>query len=268
MSVAEKPIESDADNRQQKRVWRPWRLARRVLAFVYAAPILINAAIYVASGNFEWWNADRSSAGLLSAPTPGEPARVRIFAARTVRWRGVMAVHTWVVLKEAGGAYERFDVTGFGANPLSRDRMAPDARWLGAMPEVVFASDGAAAETLIPRMRAAIAAYPHQRNGDYIAWPGPNSNTFVASVMAATPEIATPLPSLAIGKDYPWDGRWIGLTPSRTGVRATLGGYAGVTAGWVEGIELNILGAVAGVDIRRPAIKLPALGRFGMAAFP
>ena len=32
--------------------------------------------------------------------------------------------------------------------------------------------------------------------------------------------------------------------------------------------EAGILGAVAGVDIRRPAIKLPALGRFGMAAWP
>ena len=32
--------------------------------------------------------------------------------------------------------------------------------------------------------------------------------------------------------------------------------------------NLNFLGAVAGIDIRRPAIKLPALGRFGVAAFP
>ena len=28
------------------------------------------------------------------------------------------------------------------------------------------------------------------------------------------------------------------------------------------------LGAVAGLDVRRPAIKLPALGRIGMAAWP
>jgi hypothetical protein len=33
----------------------------------------------------------------------------------------------------------------------------------------------------------------------------------------------------------------------------------------MEGIEVNILGAVAGVDIRRPALKLPGLGRFGIA---
>ncbi|HEV7440013.1 MAG TPA: DUF3750 domain-containing protein, partial [Methylobacterium sp.] len=65
-------------------------------------------------------------------------------------------------------------------------------------------------------------------------------------------------------KDFPFDGRWAGLTPSGTGVRLNLGGYLGVTFGWVEGLEVNILGAVAGLDFRRPAVKLPALGRFGV----
>ena len=39
--------------------------------------------------------------------------------------------------------------------------------------------------------------------------------------------------------------------------------YGGVTLGWTEGIEVNILGAVAGLDIRRPALKLPGFGRIG-----
>ena len=30
-----------------------------------------------------------------------------------------------------------------------------------------------------------------------------------------------------------------------------------------EGVEVNLLCAVAGIDIRRPAIKLPGLGRLG-----
>jgi hypothetical protein len=33
--------------------------------------------------------------------------------------------------------------------------------------------------------------------------------------------------------------------------------------GWVEGIEINLLGAVLGIEVRRPAISLPGLGRFG-----
>ena len=72
------------------------------------------------------------------------------------------------------------------------------------------------------------------------------------------------LPPTAIGKDYPYDGRWLRRTPSGTGLRLTLGGYAGLTVGWVEGVEVNVLGAVAGLDVRRPGIKLPGLGRLGV----
>lgn len=61
---------------------------------------------------------------------------------------------------------------------------------------------------------------------------------------------------------------WVGVTPSGTGVFATLGGYLGVTAGWVEGLELNFLGAVLGIDWRYPALKLPGLGRVGIAIKP
>jgi hypothetical protein len=72
------------------------------------------------------------------------------------------------------------------------------------------------------------------------------------------------LPTTAIGKDFPYGGRWIGWTPSRTGIRVNLAGYAGLTIGWVEGLEVNLLGGVAGIDLRRPGIKLPALGRIGI----
>ena len=44
----------------------------------------------------------------------------------------------------------------------------------------------------------------------------------------------------------------------------SLFGVVGIKAGWVEGIELNLLGLVAGLDLRHPAIKLPGLGRLGI----
>jgi hypothetical protein len=53
---------------------------------------------------------------------------------------------------------------------------------------------------------------------------------------------------------------------SGTGVYVSLAGYFGLTIGWVEGLEVNFFGAVVGFDIRRPALKLPGLGRFGIAA--
>jgi hypothetical protein len=47
-----------------------------------------------------------------------------------------------------------------------------------------------------------------------------------------------------------------------------LGGYVGLTIGWVEGVELNFFGGVLGFDLRRPALKFPGLGRIGVAAGP
>ena len=78
------------------------------------------------------------------------------------------------------------------------------------------------------------------------------------------PGVKAVLPPTAIGKDFPYDGRWLKRTASRTGISFTLGGYAGLTIGWVEGIELSLLGLVVGVDVRRPALKLPGLGRIGI----
>jgi hypothetical protein len=229
-------------------------------------PLSVSAALYMRDGvGAGWWNADRSSAGLLPPAPQHRQAVVRVFAAETVRWRGIFATHCWIVLKPEGAAgYTRYDYTAWG-EPIRVNGFAPDGRWFGRRPEIIFAADGEQAAALIPRMQAAITGYTWRNLGDYRAWPGPNSNTFVAAVMDAVPEIPFALPPTAIGKDYPYDGRWFRVSPSGPGFRLTLGGYAGVTLGWVEGIEINFLGAVVGLDLRRPAVKLPGLGRLGMA---
>jgi hypothetical protein len=243
------------------------RLLLVLFVVVFLLPIGVSAGLYLRDGiGRDWWGADRSSAGLLppAAETPG--AVVRVFAAPTVRWRGIFAVHSWIVLKPEGApAYTRYDVTAWG-DPLRVNGFVPDGRWFGRAPEVVFAADGAAAAALIPRMQAAIDAYAWRRRGDYRAWPGPNSNTFVAAVLEAVPEAGVTLPPTAIGRDWPHDGRWLRPAAGGAGLRLTLGGYAGVTLGVVEGLEVNILGTVAGIDLLRPAIKLPGLGRIGFGA--
>lgn len=229
------------------------------------APVALSAARYWDVAHSEWWTADRSSAGLLPPARARSDSLVRVYAARTVRWKGIFAIHTWIVLKQGAGAYERYDLTAWG-EPIRINGFVPDGRWFGQIPSVIYAADGAQADTLIPRMRAAIAEYKYRHLGDYKAWPGPNSNTFVASVLAAVPETGATLPATAIGKDFPADGRWLAPTPSRTGVRLSLSGYAGLTIAWVEGIQVNLLGAVIGVDLRRPALQLPGLGRIGVSA--
>ncbi|MCX4194656.1 DUF3750 domain-containing protein [Methylobacterium organophilum] len=241
-----------------------FRIALLALAALFLVPVAVSALLYATRASGDWRLADRSSAGLLPRADAHPGAVLCIFSARTVSWRGIVATHSWIVLKEAGArAYSRFDYTAWG-QPIWVDRFVPDGRWFGNPPTTVFAADGPEAETMLPRIRQAVAEYRYSRPGDYVVWPGPNSNTFVAAVMAAVPEIRASLPTTAIGKDFPYDGRWIGPTPSRTGIRLNLGGYAGLTLGWVEGLELNLLGAVAGIDLRRPGIKLPALGRVGL----
>ncbi len=234
-------------------------------ALLYLLPLGISAGLYAASGRGAGWQtADRSSAGLLPDPATHRPAVLRVLAAQTVRWRGIFAVHCWIVFKEEGAArYTRYDYTAWG-EPIRLNGFEPDGRWFGARPEVVHAADGAAAAAMIPRVRQAIEAYAFRNRGDYRAWPGPNSNTFVAAVLDGLPELHLALPPTAIGKDFPYDGRWLRATPSGTGLRLSLGGYGGLTLAWVEGVELSILGAVAGLDLRRPAVKLPGLGRIGL----
>jgi hypothetical protein len=224
-------------------------LGARALWFVYQN----NAAA-------SWSQANWSSAGLLPPAEAGAPALIRIYAARTGRWRGVVAHHSWIVVKEEGAArYSRFDKVGWGS-PVRTDGWAPDARWFSHEPETVLAIDGAEAARLIPRIREAVADYPHGGARGYRAWPGPNSNTFVAHVAREVPELRASLPSTALGKDWTPERFFVGRTISGTGLRVSVAGYAGLAVGWVEGIEINLMGLVAGIDPRRLGIKLPGWG--------
>jgi hypothetical protein len=153
-----------------------------------AAPVAVSATLYAFSARAENWQmADRSSAGLLPPAQAKSEAAVRIYAARTVRWRGIFAVHSWIVFKDRNApTYTRYDYTAWG-EPIRVNGFAADGRWFGEVPETVFAADGAEAEKLIPKIRTAIANYEHRNYGDYRAWPGPNSNTFVAAILDAVP---------------------------------------------------------------------------------
>ena len=240
--------------------------AALVFALAFLLPLAAHAAWWLSREQPASWSAaDWSSAGLLPPAASAPEAMVRVYAARAGRWKGVFAHHMWLVLKEPGGArYERFDKVGWG-RPVRRDGWAADARWYGNPPELVGALTGPDAAALIPRLRRAIEDYPHDRVGGYRLWPGPNSNSFIAQVLAAAPDFAPALPPTAIGKDWR-EGAYLGPPPGGLGLELSWAGVFGLTVGWVEGIELNLFGAVAGLDLRRPALKLPGFGRIGAAA--
>jgi len=208
-------------------------------------------------------DANWSSTGALPAATEHPEARVLVLSGRTGGWKGVVAVHSWIVFKgENAPRWTRYDVVGWG-NPVRLNGWAPDARWYGTPPTVVADIKGREAQVLIPKIEQAVKDYRYSSYGDYRLWPGPNSNSFVATVLRAIPEVGVTMPPNAIGRDFRPEP-YFGWTDSGTGVEANLWGLFGVKLGWVEGLEVNFLGLVAGLDIRDPAIKLPGYGRIGL----
>ena len=60
-------------------------------------------------------------------------ARLLVFTGRTGRWKGIFAVHSWVVFKpKNAAAWNRYDVVGWG-QPVRSNGWAPDGRWFGTL---------------------------------------------------------------------------------------------------------------------------------------
>jgi hypothetical protein len=243
------------------------RVLATIAALFYLLPVGYSAAAYFFGGPHEHWSrADRSSIGLAPLPDREPEALVHVYSARAHSWRGIFATHNWVALKPTRAAtWERLEVIGFGVNrgrPAVRSGPGvPDGRWYGHDPTLLAQLRGGAAEAAIPRLRAAAAEYAYPKR--YTAWPGPNSNTFIAHLARRVPELRVDLPATAIGKNYPVDGV-VAPTPSGTGWQLTFG-LAGIAVGIEEGLEIDIIGLAAGLDFRRPALRLPGIGRLGMA---
>ncbi|SFH97425.1 DUF3750 domain-containing protein [Modicisalibacter xianhensis] len=211
-----------------------------------------------------WSTADRSTAGLAPLPEQAREAIVQVYAARAFNWRGAFGVHTWIATKSQDATfYHVYEVTRWrGAVHTSRQRN-PDRAWYGNPPQLLADYRGAAATQLIASIAEAAAAYP--RAGEYRIWPGPNSNTFTAWVIRQVPGLRVHFPPTAIGKDYLLDG-WTAETPSESGYQISLAGLFGILVAGDEGIEVNLLGLVFGIDYAAPALKLPGIGRLGVGA--
>ena len=218
-----------------------------------------------ATGEGGWRTAARHSAGIAPDPaTLAGTAIVQVYAAATYGWRGYFAVHPWIIYKRAGeAAYTRYDVIGWGRGTVVRRNYAlPDGLWFGAMPRVLVDHRGAGVEAMIEDIEAAIARYPHA--DEYRSYPGPNSNTFLAHIGREVPALRLDLPANAIGKDYRPVSRPLGVSPSGSGLQFSLLGLFGLSVGFEEGLELNLLGLGFGIDLNSPALRLPAIGRVGL----
>jgi hypothetical protein len=245
-------------------------MKRRHVIFFSLLGYLLLAVLYVGwSGSVsanDWRSASREPAGLAPDPVTTREAVVQVYAARTVGWRGYIGVHTWIAVKRTDAPrFTVHEVIGYrlrrtGTVVVASDRH-PDGYWFGAKPELLSDLRGVGVDDVIARIEAATRTYPYADT--YHVWPGPNSNTFVAWVLRAAPELRADLPPTAIGKDY------LGLvpvrkTPSGTGVQLNAFGLVGVMAGVEEGVELNVLGLTFGIDPGSLSLKLPLIGRVGL----
>lgn len=252
----------------RKQGWLGRGLVAVLLAFFVPLGLALTEHFADGAQAFDWRSARRDSSGQAPDPAQTPEAVIQVYAARAVRWRGALGVHTWIAAKPQGAAgYTRFEVMGFGVargGEAVRVRAGvADAYWYGNRPTLLRElRGGEAVDRLIARLHAEAEAYPYQH--EYRIWPGPNSNTFIAHLARAVPELRVDLPPTAIGKDYLPGGGVFARAPSGSGVQLSLGGLLGLILAPEEGVELNLLGLSVGLDFAPPALKLPGLGRIGL----
>ncbi len=241
------------------------RRSALVLIVLLSGPLLVAIAGDVRLDG-DWRTASRDVTGIAPDPAVTHEAVVQVYAARAFNWRGVFAVHTWIAVKPARApAFTVYQVLGWrawrGEPVVAATPERPDRLWYGNRPEVIAELRGAPAAEAIAAVERAVAVYPHARG--YRLWPGPNSNTFTAFVAREVPQLGLHLPVTAIGKDFLPGGAVFGRAPSGTGLQVSLYGLLGVIVAAREGLEINVLGLSFGVDVLRPALKLPGVGRLG-----
>lgn len=213
-----------------------------------------------------WSQASWGSAGIAPDPAETMEAVIQVYAARAWAWKGVFAVHSWIVLKREGAlAFDRYEVVGWGvgrgAPAIRKNRHVTDGHWAGNRPELLLDLRGPEVEALIDQVESAIETYPYPAS--YVTWPGPNSNSFIAHLGRTVPALGLELPPTAIGKDFLGHSRILAKTPSGSGYQLSLFGVLGLSLAIEEGLEINLLGFTLGVDPLDLAIKLPGLGKIG-----
>lgn len=209
----------------------------------------------------EWYER---SYGYAPHPDDFNDAVIQVYAARTRGTKKALAVHSWIATKKRGADhYLISQIFGWrlsrNGTALYRDPGIPDKSWARNPPTLLLDVRGKQAEKLIGKVEAAIEAYPWKN--EYTALPGPNSNTFIAWIGLQVPELKLDLPATAIGKDWRPLISTIGKSASGTGGQVSFYGLLGITAGFEEGIEINILGLSIELDIFDLSLELPGIGR-------
>ena len=153
----------------------------------------------------DWRTASRESAGIAPSPVVTKEAVLQVYGASAWGWRGWFAIHTWIATKPANAdAYTVYEVIGWrqrrGLPVVRIERDLPDRYWYGERPSLIKEFRGKDTDRLIAAVDKAAREYPWPET--YKAFPGPNSNTFIAWIARQVPELDLELPFSAIGSGY------------------------------------------------------------------
>ena len=167
--------------------------------------VLVLIQLAGCSSTQDWRTASREPAGIAPDPAVTHEAVLQVYGADAWGWRGWFAIHTWVAAKRTGeAAYTVYEVIGWRASrglPVTRIAQdAPDRHWYGARPKLLREHRGEGVDGLIEAVDLAARNYPWR--SEYRAFPGPNSNTFVAWIGKHVPQLGLDLPFSAIGSGY------------------------------------------------------------------
>lgn len=148
-----------------------------------------------------------SPVGPAIAPDPDthREAIVQVYGADVWGVRGHFAIHTWVATKNWDEAsYTIYQVIGWRlrreGTAVSITKGMPDRPWFRSPAILLHQMQGSRAADLIPRIAQAARDYPYA--GEYVMWPGPNSNSFTEWIAQEVPELGLDLPIKAIGKNW------------------------------------------------------------------
>jgi len=205
-----------------------------------------------------------------AAPRPADiPAGDRdLVVVKTVRlpdnepWYSQFAQHSWIDFHAAGES----NWTRVEANLEPEVWHIPEAearqatRW-GRTVSLLLVLEGTEAAVCLPAIRAAAARAAE--GFEYRAFPGPNSNTYTTRILEAVPGLAAELEHNSVGKDYT-PILSMGWTAAGDGLHLDTA-IAGVSLGYLSGVELHFAGLTLGLSFWPPAIKLPVLPRIGPA---
>jgi hypothetical protein len=226
----------------------------------FVLPALLSAALFVACRVDRPSELPRDEAWVVAVKScrlPDYEADITHFAH-----------HTWIDVKEGDEAHwKRIEVIGASSGARREPILAVlahcDRRWDRDV-RVLRTITGESAQRIAPRIEAVAKELDAKYRAGYDAWPGPNSNTLLAELARATPELSFVFHHNGVGKDYPgwFDAGW---TASKTGVHVdTL--PIGFAAALDEGLEVHLLQLTFGVSFFPPRLELPFLPELPFAS--